>query len=207
MELLALHKKDVHLEGEFHYVCLPGTKTRKSLRVVPLADAAKEVLQWRTEKSPNGYVFPLRRKKTKNTDLGHVTNIRKAHEAIIKKHFKAEPFTLYTFRHTLGTRCAEAGVEPSALMELMGHTSLAMTSKYIHPARKQKIAAIDQLQKYVKLAKQLKEHQREDNVPVLEEGEEITVHDEMGESVRISYPHNSPHRQDSTKPEDAFKSI
>jgi integrase len=56
MELLALHKNDVHLtEG---YVSLPGTKNVRARRDVSLTDGAKEVLEGRIGKSPNGYTSP-----------------------------------------------------------------------------------------------------------------------------------------------------
>jgi len=54
-EILALHKDEVHLaEG---YVSLPGTKNRRAHRDVPSTDDAKEVLERRMAKSPNGYIF------------------------------------------------------------------------------------------------------------------------------------------------------
>src|SRR5271157_5748424 len=101
MELLALHKNDVHLtEG---YVSLPGTKNLRARRDVPLTDDAKEVLERRIAKSPNGYIFPARRPKTKHKEVQHITSLTKAHERIIADHFADDAFTPYTFRHTYGT--------------------------------------------------------------------------------------------------------
>jgi integrase len=42
-------------------VSLPGTKNVRARRDVPLTDGAKEVLERRISKSPNGYIFPVRR--------------------------------------------------------------------------------------------------------------------------------------------------
>lgn len=41
-------------------------------------------------------------------------------------------FVLYSFRHTFGTRLAESGAKPYAIMKLMGHTKLETSMRYIH---------------------------------------------------------------------------
>ena len=157
MELLALHKNDVHLtEG---YVSLPGTKNVRARRDVPLTDGAKEVLEGRIGKSPNGYIFPVRRGKTKHKEVQHITSLKKAHERIIAKYFADDPFTPYTFRHTYGTRHSQAGTELPVLAELMGHAEIQTTMLYVHAARKQKIEATARLQAYVEAARKAKELQ------------------------------------------------
>jgi integrase/recombinase XerD len=159
MELLALHKNDVHLtEG---YVSLPGTKNVRARRDVPLMDEAKEVLERRIAKSPNGYIFPVRRPKTKHKEVQHITSLKKAHERIIAAHFADDPFTPYTFRHTYGTRHSQAGTELPVLAELMGHSEIQTTMIYVHAARKQKIAATANLQAYVEGAQKAKQLQEE----------------------------------------------
>jgi integrase len=157
MELLALHKNDVHLtEG---YVGLPGTKNVRARRDVPLTDGAKEVLERRIGKSPNGYIFPVRRRKTKHKEVQHITSLKKAHERIIAKYFADDPFTPYTFRHTYGTRHSQAGTELPVLAELMGHAEIQTTMIYVHAARKQKIEATAKLQAYVEAARKAKQLQ------------------------------------------------
>jgi integrase len=159
MELLALHKNDVHLtEG---YVSLPGTKNVRARRDVPLTDGAKEVLERRISKSPNGYIFPVRRRKTKHKEVQHITSLKKAHERIIAKYFADDPFTPYTFRHTYGTRHSQAGTELPVLAELMGHAEIQTTMLYVHAARKQKIEATARLQAYVEAARKAKQLQEE----------------------------------------------
>jgi integrase len=160
MELFALHKNIVHLaEG---YVSLPGTKNVKAKRDVPLTDDAKEVLERRIAASPNGYIFPIRRPKTKNKDVKHITSLRKAHDAVIEKYFTEDPFTVYTFRHTYGTRHAQAGTELPVLAELMGHSSIQTTMIYVHSSKKMKIEATERLQAYVEAARRAKQLQEEE---------------------------------------------
>jgi len=122
MELLALRKNGVHLvEG---YVSLPGTKNVRGRRDVPLTGDAKEVLEWCIAKSPNGYIFPVRRPKTKHKEVQHITSLKKAHERIIAAHFADDPCTPYTFRHTHGNRHSQAGMELPVLAEPMGHSEI-----------------------------------------------------------------------------------
>jgi integrase len=160
-EILALHKNNVHLaEG---YVSLPGTKTARAKRDVPLTNDAKEVLERRMAASPNGYIFPIRRPKTKHTEVQHITSLKKAHEKVIKDHFPNDPFTIYTFRHTYGTRHSQAGTELPVLAELMGHSNIQTTMIYVHAARKQKIEATAKLQAFVEAARKAKQMQEEED--------------------------------------------
>lgn len=52
---------------------------------------------------------------------------RKYHGILIKEPLD---YTMYDFRHTFGTRCAEAGVPDYVLAKLMGHSDISITKKY-----------------------------------------------------------------------------
>ena len=134
---------------------------------------ASEVLERRIAKSKTGYIFPARRPKTKNYDVMHESCLRKGHDAIVEKYFKDAPFVLYDFRHTFATRCVQAGCELSVLKELLGHTSILTTAHYIHPARQQKIDAMDKLESYVQLSREAAEIEYEEDEGALY-GETIT---------------------------------
>src|SRR5208283_231077 len=112
-------------------------------------------------KSPNGDIFPVRRPKTKHSEVQHITSLKKAHEKVIKDHFPNDPFTIYTFRHTYGTRHSQAGTELPVLAELMGHSNIQTTMIYVHAARKQKIEATAKLQAFVEAARKAKQMQEE----------------------------------------------
>lgn len=180
-EILSLHKADLHIEGPF--VSLPGTKTAGAIRDVPLTDAALEVLRRRSEESSNGYIFPVRRPKVKNKEVGHIDSLKKAHERIIKKHFAEAPFAPYAFRHTFATRCVQAGVDLANLSALLGHADVTMTMKHVHVQKEQKIAAVDKLQKYVALAKKFKGSQEEeremDFAEIIEKGDRTLDCDDL----------------------------
>lgn len=153
-EILSLQKGNVNLEQSF--VSLPGTKTVDPRRDVPLTQEALEVLRRRSEESPNGYIFPVRRPKTKNKEVRHVTSLKKAHEAVIKRHFTDAPFVPYDFRHTFASRCVAAGVGLAELAALLGHADVSTTMRYVHVLKQQKIAAVGKLEKYIQLTKQFK---------------------------------------------------
>ncbi len=193
MELLALHKNTVHLaEGS---VSLPGTKNVKAKRDVPLTDAAKEVLERRIAASSNGYVLPVRRPKTKHREVEHITSLKKAHEGVIEDKFPDAPFTIYTFRHTYGTRHSQAGTELPVLAELMGHANIQTTMIYVHAARKQKIEATAKLQASVEAARRAKQLQEEREaeelkpkedewgVPIVESEERSPQNPPQGEEI------------------------
>jgi integrase len=187
-EILALHKDEVHLaEG---YVCLPGTKNRRARRDVPLTADAKEVLERRLAKSSNGYIFPVRRPKTKHREVLHIASLKRAHERVIEKHFPNNPFTIYTFRHTYGTRHSQAGTELPVLAELMGHSNIQTTMIYVHAARKQKIEATAKLQAFVEAARKAKQLQEREEAESFKPPE-----DEWGNPIyenEAKSPQNTP---------------
>lgn len=51
-------------------------------------------------------------------------------------------------RHTFGTRLAESGADPFTIMELMGHSDLRMTARYIHATDRSKHSAVAKLADY-----------------------------------------------------------
>jgi integrase len=150
-----------------------------------LTGDAKEVLERRIAASPNGYIFPIRRPKTKNREVKHLASLKKAHDRIIKDNFPDDPFTIYTFRHTSGTRHSQAGTELQVLAELMGHSNI-QDRDYVHAARKQQIEATARLQAFVEAARKAKQMQEEAESWKAKE-------DEWGMPIMV--PTNSPIRR------------
>ncbi len=52
-------------------------------------------------------------------------------------------FVLYDFRHTFATRLAQAGVDLATLAALLGHNSLRIVQKYVHPTADHKRKAME----------------------------------------------------------------
>ncbi len=57
-------------------------------------------------------------------------------------------FRLYDLRHTFGSRAVMAGVDLPTLKELMGHSTITMTMRYIHPTPEHKIEALKKLENF-----------------------------------------------------------
>ena len=59
-----------------------------------------------------------------------------------------ERFSFHTFRHTFATRCFEAGMEPKAIQEILGHASLQMTMDlYTHVTDDKRRSEISKFEK------------------------------------------------------------
>jgi integrase len=63
--------------------------------------------------------------------------------AKIKGHFR-----LYDLRHTFATQAVASGTDLPTLSSLLGHASILMTMRYVHPAAEQKRGAIEKFEKF-----------------------------------------------------------
>lgn len=43
-------------------------------------------------------------------------------------------FVLHSLRHTFGTRLGESGADAFTIMRLMGHSTVTISQRYIHPS-------------------------------------------------------------------------
>jgi integrase len=129
MEVYALRTEHVNLKKG--YVFVAEGKTKFARRTIPLTPKAREVLERRMKP---GYLFPHR--DDPNT---HITQCR-SHDDLVRK-LKLD-LRIYDFRHTFGSRMAMAGVDLPTLKELMGHSTIVMTMKYVHPTPEHKIEAM-----------------------------------------------------------------
>ena len=115
---------------------VPDGKTDAARRNVPLTPRARPVLEMRKViKASSAFVFP----GPGNT--GHITTVQHAHERTIERANEKmraqgleksgiEPFEFYCWRHTCGTRWAEAGMDKYSVARLMGHSSPRVAERY-----------------------------------------------------------------------------
>ncbi|HZR30606.1 MAG TPA: site-specific integrase [Terriglobales bacterium] len=148
-ELFPLKWENVHLKpapdagnGFIHII---DGKTKSAVRNIPLTDRAREVLQRRQQSNGSSpYVFPG------GGQTGHLITVQHAHERASKKA-GLEPFEFYCWRHTFGTRAAQAGVDRFALARLMGHSSPSVAERYyIHVSEQHVAAGFEKFQAYQK---------------------------------------------------------
>ena len=45
-----------------------------------------------------------------------------------------EEFVPHSLRHTFGTRLGESGAETFTIMKLMGHSTVTVSQRYVHPS-------------------------------------------------------------------------
>lgn len=140
-EVYTIRKENVHLlQG---YLFVPIGKTKFARRNVPLTDRGIDVLKRRLAEAEGPYVFPHRNDPNKR-----ITTIRKAHERALRNAKIKPRFRLYDLRHTFGSRSAMAGVDLATLKELMGHSQISMTMRYIHPTPEHKQEAARKLERF-----------------------------------------------------------
>ena len=55
-------------------------------------------------------------------------------------------FVLHSLRHTYGTRLGEAGADAFTIMRLMGHSSVTVSQRYVHPTPEALERAVERLE-------------------------------------------------------------
>jgi integrase len=137
-EVFTIRKENVHLDQR--YVFVPSGKTRFRRRNVPLTEATVHVLKKRLATAKGPYLFPNRL----NPSVP-LSTVHKSHLDALKDAMISPTFRLYDLRHTFGSRSAMAGVDLPTLKELMGHSTITTTMRYVHPTPEHKRQAVGKL--------------------------------------------------------------
>lgn len=126
----------------------PWGKTKAAKRLIPVDLTVHNILKRRSDAAKGRYVFcsPAGPGRAENPDQP-IGSVRKAHDAAIARA-KLASFRLYDLRHTFATRAAQAGVDVLTLAALLGHTSVQMTMRYVHPTDQHKQSAAEKLEAY-----------------------------------------------------------
>jgi integrase len=136
-EVLSLRKEDVDLErGQLH---VQEGKTSAARRTLDLIGESRRILAERLA-GVSPWVFPSRRKPG-----AHVARLNSAHDRVLVKAEKDGlplGFVLYDFRHTFATRMAQAGIDLATLAAILGHGSLRIVQRYVHPTAEHKRRAM-----------------------------------------------------------------
>jgi len=140
-EVFNIRRENVHLK--LGYLFVPSGKTVFARRNVPLSPTVIDLPKRRLAKMNGPYVFPRRGDSDKP-----LTTVRKAHYKALQELGVKSPFRLYDYRHSFGSRSAMAGVDLPTLKELMGHSDISTTMKYVHPTPQHKKEAVKKLEQY-----------------------------------------------------------
>ena len=73
------------------------------------------------------------------------TEIKKRNEEIGTKQPLIQPWVLYSFRHTFLTRLGESGCDAWTLARIAGHSSITISSRYVHPSEDAVLNAMTRL--------------------------------------------------------------
>ena len=155
-EALSIGKGDVDLErGQLH---IRQGKSKAARRTLDLTTESKSILARRMEKNPkkkdSPWIFPSPTKPGK-----HIVRLNRGHDAAIKadkkKGLKALDFVLYDFRHSFATRLAQAGVDLATLAAILGHSSIRIVQRYVHPTAEHKRQAMLKYEKTLAVADEL----------------------------------------------------
>ena len=123
-EILGLRWEDLDFKaGEMR---LADSKT--GARVVPLPPAAAEVLDGLSRAPSNPWVFPGRKKGSRQR------NIQDSWERV-RKRAGLEGVRLHDLRHSYASRALAMGESLSMIGELLGHRKVQTTARYAHLAR------------------------------------------------------------------------
>lgn len=103
------------------------TKTKAGTRTLTITPSVKALLKDCTMLKDSGLIF------THNNKLITTSQVNEQFKRICKKYDIIDQtitdgkVDLHSLRHTFGTRCAEAGMPPKVLQEIMGHTDIKIT--------------------------------------------------------------------------------
>lgn len=140
-EVYTLQKDSIHLQQGYLLVASGKTKFRR--RNVPLTAATAKMLKTRTAFAKGLYVFQHRHDPNKA-----LTSLKKSHERALKDSNIKPRFRLYDLRHTFGSRAVMAGVDLATVKELMGHSNISTTMRYVHPTPEHKREAVRKLERF-----------------------------------------------------------
>ncbi len=144
-ELLALPWLDVHFTpvgtARLGYIHVRGGKSKNARRNLSLTARVRAVLQSREADSKSPYVF------TDEKGFGPLSiyTLEDQHSRV-RKALKLPECVIHSFRHTFGTRLGEAGADAFTIMRAMGHSSVTVSQKYVHPTPEAMERAFERLE-------------------------------------------------------------
>jgi integrase len=144
-EALELEWQMVHLNpangARFGYLQVRSGKSKNARRNLSLTGRARAMLQARERQTASPFVFP--------SDTGApylVTSIDHLHSDLRDVMRAPKDFVIHSLRHTFGTRLGEAGADAFTIMRAMGHSSVTVSQKYVHPTPEAMERAFERLE-------------------------------------------------------------
>lgn len=146
-EVTYLRKADVDLDrGQLQ---ITSGKSPAARRTLDLTSESREILARRME-GDSMWIFPSPRNPGQ-----HIQRVNGAHDRVCAEASKVGivfGFVLYDFRHTFATRLAQAGIDLATLAAILGHSSIRLVQRYVHPTAEHKRSAMLQYDEIMKAA-------------------------------------------------------
>jgi integrase len=144
-EALSLEWPDVHLEpadgAKFGYLTVRKVNSKNSKpRNIPLTDRVHETLLHRSP-TKTGRVFH----REDGSPLCQ-TWLNQQHCEVRRLLGMPEDFVPHSLRHTFGTRLGESGADAFTIMRLMGHSTVTVSQRYVHPSPETMERAVERLE-------------------------------------------------------------
>jgi len=140
-EVYTIRVENVHVAKGYLFVT--NGKTYFARRNIPLTEKALEVLESKLPKVKGPYLFSQGRDPNRA-----LASVQKLHDSALRGAKIQPRFRVYDLRHTFGTRSAMAGVDLGTLKELMGHSKISTTMRYVHPTPEHKREAVKKLERF-----------------------------------------------------------
>jgi integrase len=121
----------------------PFGKTRAARRKLTMTEEVWSIMRKRAGSSDSVYVFP-----SPDNPERPIGSVRKAHDGAVCRARAKPAFRLYDLRHTYASRAVMAGVDLPTLGALLGHTTIQMTMRYVHPAEEHKREAAGKIENF-----------------------------------------------------------
>jgi integrase len=127
-EALSLEWPQVNLREKPGFLTVrAGHAKSGKARSIPLTAKARSVLEGITGRQ--GLVF-----RNKDGGANYHIWLDQQHAAVRELLGFSSKFVLHSLRHTFGTRLGETGAESFTIIKLMGHSTITVSQKYIHPS-------------------------------------------------------------------------
>ena len=107
---------------------LSGKAKSKKSRNVPLSERTVKMLK-NLGPAAKGYVF--HRTDGSPWPNSHLGQQHSRMRTLLKM---PSDFVLHSLRHTFGTRLGESGADAFTIMRLMGHSTVTVSQRYVHPS-------------------------------------------------------------------------
>jgi len=132
-EVFRMTWENVHFnpagKARFGRIFNPFGKTVNARRNLSMTERVRALLEMRYEQQgrpTEGWVFPA------PTKSGRIERLERQHARALRAS-GVKRFVLYSLRHTMLTRLGEAGADSFVIQEIAGHSSILVSSRYVHP--------------------------------------------------------------------------